>query len=726
MSLNKFKQLNNKCTDACCSGIHNEHEADTAEPVQSGATVFSLSGLDCADCAAKLEKRIAMMKGVSAAKVNFSTSKMTVTHSVSERDIITTVQQAGYQAVRHGGKIISNPWWKQSRMLAAAASGILLAAALMIDRAGLNAIPLYIMVMLTGGFHVAKSGFYALKSMTLDMNFLMVTAALGAAAIGEWSEGATVVFLFAFGNALQAYTMDKTRSSIRSLMELAPPEALVRINGNEIRTRVEEISIGDTVIVKPGERIAVDGTVSGGSSAVNQAAITGESMPVNKQIGDSVYAGTVNTHGALEITVTRKAGDSTLAKIMHSVEEAQAQKAPMQQFVDVFAKYYTPAVILFAVLIAAVPPLFFGAEFGTWFYRALVLLVISCPCALVISTPVSIVSAIGNSSRNGVLIKGGVFMERLGQVKAVAFDKTGTLTHGRPEITDVLSFEPSFTAEKLLSLAAAVERWSEHPVAKAVTAGATDFPALPSENFMAFPGRGAKADVNGQTVYVGNARFFEESGFNTGRYDTDVSKLEEQGKTVIFIGYAKTVCGAVAVADTLRHNSREAVQALRKAGISHITMLTGDNSRAAAAISSVLDTDGVYSGLLPEDKAAAVRELKSKYGTVAMIGDGVNDAPALALADIGIAMGVAGSDTALETADIALMSDELNKLPYVIKLSRKTLAVIKQNITFSIGLKVLFIAGTFFGFVNLWLAVLADMGASLIVTLNGMRLIRKI
>jgi Cd2+/Zn2+-exporting ATPase len=726
MSLNKFKQLNNKCTDACCSGIHNEHEADIAEPVQSGATVFSLSGLDCADCAAKLEKRIAMMKGVSAAKVNFSTSKMTVTHSVSERDIITTVQQAGYQAVRHGGKIISNPWWQQPRMLTAGLSGVLLASALMIDRAGLNAIPLYIMVMLTGGFHVAKSGFYALKSMTLDMNFLMVTAALGAAAIGEWSEGATVVFLFAFGNALQAYTMDKTRSSIRSLMELAPPEALVRINGNEIRTRVEEINIGDTVIVKPGERIAVDGTVSGGSSAVNQAAITGESMPVNKQTGDSVYAGTVNTHGALEITVTRKAGDSTLAKIMHSVEEAQAQKAPMQQFVDIFAKYYTPAVILFAVLIAAVPPLFFGAEFGTWFYRALVLLVISCPCALVISTPVSIVSAIGNSSRNGVLIKGGVFMERLGQVKAVAFDKTGTLTHGRPEITDVLPFEPSFTAEKLLTLAAAVERWSEHPVAKAVTAGAADYTALPSENFIAFPGRGAKADVNGQTVYVGNARLFEESGFNTGRYDTDVSKLEEQGKTVIFIGYANTVCGAVAVADTLRHNSREAVQALRKAGIRHITMLTGDNSRAAAAISSVLDTDGVYSGLLPEDKAAAVRKLKSKYGTVAMIGDGVNDAPALALADIGIAMGVAGSDTALETADIALMSDELNKLPYVIKLSRKTLAVIKQNITFSIGLKVLFIAGTFFGFVNLWLAVLADMGASLIVTLNGMRLIRKI
>ncbi|QAR34507.1 cadmium-translocating P-type ATPase [Geovibrio thiophilus] len=701
-----------------------------SEKTENGITaVFKLSGLDCADCAAKLEKRISSIKGVSSAKVNFSTSKMTVTHSVQEEEIINAVRQAGYQAVKHGEKAMVKTWRQQPRMLSVIAAGFILVFAAVLDKSGSNdsvVTALYALVMALGGFHVAKSGFYALKSMTLDMNFLMITAAVGAAAIGEWSEGATVVFLFSLGNALQAYTMDKTRSSIRALMELAPPEALVRKNGAETLMRVENIDIGDIVIVKPGERIAVDGTVSGGSSAVNQAAITGESMPADKNAGDSVYAGTVNTHGALEITVTRKAEDSTLSKIMHAVEEAQAQKAPMQQFVDVFAKYYTPAVILGAAAVAVIPPLLLGAEFGTWFYRALVLLVISCPCALVISTPVSIVSAIGNSSRNGVLIKGGAYMEKLGQVKAIAFDKTGTLTHGRPQITDIVPLSPSFSEQDILTLAAAVEKWSEHPIAKAVTAGASEYSVQYSENFRAFPGKGAKADVNGKTVYVGSVRLFEEAGQSAAAHEETLRRLEEQGKTVIFIGSANEIFGAVAVADTLRHNSSDAVQALRKTGITHIAMLTGDNRRVAEAVAADLDIDSIYSSLLPEDKSSAMKELKKKYGTAAMVGDGVNDAPALAVSDIGIAMGVAGSDTALETADIALMADDLGKLSYVIRLSRKTLAVIKQNITFSIAVKVLFIAGTFFGFVNLWLAVLADMGASLLVTLNGMRLIKKV
>ena len=793
----KFKNLNNKCTDACCSGIsiHEAEEAkqekcrtvslhvegmdcaDCAAKLESAVkkmagvaeakinftaaklkvvfdetatdieqiiktvagfgykafekaenavtSIFRLNGLDCADCAAKLEKRLSSMKGVSSAKVNFSASKMTINHSLNDTDIINAVEQAGYQAVKHGDKAVFTPWWKQPRMLAVAASGIVLAVSMIADKAGLNAVPLYALAMLLGGFHVAKSGFFALRSLTLDMNFLMITAAAGAAAIGEWSEGATVVFLFSFGNALQAYTMDKTRNSIRSLMELAPPEALVRRNGKETRMKVEEILTGDLVIVKPGERIAVDGTVSNGSSSVNQSAITGESMPVDKNTGDQVYAGTVNTHGALEITVTRKAEDSTLAKIMHAVEEAQAQKAPMQQFVDVFARYYTPAVILGAAAIAVFPPLFFGADFSVWFYRALVLLVISCPCALVISTPVSIVSAIGNSSRNGVLIKGGAYMERLGGIKAFAFDKTGTLTYGKPHVTDVIPFA-SVTEEKLLIHAAAVEKWSEHPIAKAVTEKASKYGIPAVTGFKAIPGKGAMANLEGAVVYVGNARLFREAGINTEKYEQTVSTLEQQGKTVIFIGTETEIYGIIAVADTLRDNSREAVEALKKAGVSHIAMLTGDNGRAASAVSSSLNIDGVYSDLLPEDKADAVKKLKASYGSVAMIGDGVNDAPALALADVGIAMGVAGSDTALETADIALMADDLSKLPYVIRLSRKTLAVIKQNITFSIAVKVLFIAGTFFGFVNLWLAVLADTGASILVTLNGMRLIKKI
>jgi Cd2+/Zn2+-exporting ATPase len=580
--------------------------------------------------------------------------------------------------------------------------------------------------MIVGGYHVAKSGLYGLKSMTLDTNFLMVIAVVGAAAIGEWSEGATVVFLFSLGNALQAYTMDKTRSSIRALMELAPPEALVRRNGGELRLRVEEIVVGDIMIVKPGERLAMDGMVASGSSTINQAAITGESMPVEKQAGDSVYAGTVNEQGALEIIVTKLAEDSTLAKIMHMVEEAQAEKAPMQQFVDVFARYYTPAVILAAVGLTIIPPLFFNEPFDLWFYRALVLLVISCPCALVISTPVSIVSAIGNASRHGVLIKGGAYLEQMGKIRAVAFDKTGTLTVGKPMVTDIIKLTEQMDNQEILIIAAAVEKWSEHPLAEAIVARTGNQGLPPVTNFKALVGRGAQADLDGRTIYVGNQRLFEELGCAPASYENSLLLLEKQGKTVMLVGTGTEIYGVIAVADTLRDNSTEAVATIKSAGVEHVVMLTGDNRRVAQAVADKLGLDAFYSELLPADKATTLKQLATKYGSVAMVGDGVNDAPALATADVGIAMGVAGSDTALETADIALMSDDLSKLAYVMKLSRKTVAIIKQNITFSLVVKLLFVLGTFVGFVNLWLAVLADTGAALLVTLNGMRLVREI
>lgn len=696
-------------------------------------STFRIEGMDCADCAAKLEKKLAALAGVRSAAVNFGAGKLTVEHALTDSDIIKAVQQAGYQAVREGqtarpGIQAAGAWWRKPRTLATIVSGVFLLAAILLDWAEVGdtiIVPLYLVAMVVGGYHVAKSGLYGLKSFTLDTNFLMIVAAIGAVAIREWSEGATVVFLFSLGNALQAYTMDKTRESIRALMDLAPREALVRRSGQEIRLPVEEIVVGDVMIVKPGERIAMDGNVVSGVSTVNQAPITGESMPVEKEAGDLVYAGTVNEQGALEIAVTKLAADSTLAKIMHMVEEAQAEKAPMQQFVDVFAKYYTPAVILASVGLMLIPAFVFNQPFDVWFYRALVLLVISCPCALVISTPVSIVSAIGNASRRGVLIKGGAHLEQMGRIQAVAFDKTGTLTMGKPMVTDVVPLN-GIVKQELLLLAAAIEKWSEHPLAQAIVAKAGNAPLKTITKFKALIGRGAQADVDGQTVYVGNRRLFEEIGHALAGYEEQLTQLEQQGKTVMLVGTEQQVMGAIAVADTLRENSTEALAALRAAGVQNMAMLTGDNKRVAAAIAEKLNIDTFYSELLPEDKVSALKKIAAKYGRVAMVGDGVNDAPALATANVGIAMGVAGSDTALETADIALMSDDLSKLAYVMKLSRKTVAIIKQNITFSLVIKLLFVVGTFVGFVNLWLAVLADTGASLLVTLNGMRLAREI
>lgn len=696
-------------------------------------SVFRIDGLDCADCALKLEKMIANLDRVRLVTVNFGAGKLTVEHALTDDEIIEIVRKAGYQAIREDQNIKPDSqqfgaWWRKPRTLGTIIAGIFLSTAILAGwiSASENLITaFYLGAIVTGGYHVAKSGLYSLKSLSLDINFLMVIAVAGAVAIGEWSEGATVVFLFSLGNTLQAYTIDKTRASIRSLMDLAPREAMVIRSGREIRLPVEEIVVGDIILVKPGERIAMDGNVVNGFSTVNQAPITGESTPVDKQAGDSVYAGTVNEQGAMEIRVTKLAADSTLAKIMHMVEEAQAEKAPMQQFVDVFAKYYTPAVFVVSVGLMVIPSIVFNQPFDIWFYRALVLLVISCPCALVISTPVSIVSAIGNASRRGVLIKGGVHLEQMGRVKAIAFDKTGTLTVGKPEVTDVILFKCD-TQEELLTLAASVEKRSEHPLAQAIVNKATGLSLKQAAKFKALIGRGAQAEIDNNTIFVGNRRLFEELGHTLAGYEDQLLNLERQGKTVMLVGTDRVIIGVVAVADTLRSNSGQALDALRSSGVETMAMLTGDNKQVAAAIAAKLNVDSFYAELMPEDKVAALKKIAGRYGSVAMVGDGINDAPALAAANVGIAMGVAGADAALETADIALMSDDLSKVAYVMKLSRKTVAIIKQNITFSLVIKLLFLLGTFVGFVNLWLAVLADTGAALLVTINGMRLAREL
>lgn len=693
-------------------------------------TVLRISGMDCGDCAAKLEKRLAALPGVRSASVNFGAGTLTIEHAIAEATLLQTVKQAGYGATGDTARqpLPAMVWWKNGRTLATGASGIMLALATVLYWLGMAegiVIWLYALTAIAGGFHAAKSGLYSLRALSLDMNFLMTVAIIGAAAIGEWSEGAAVAFLFSVGNTLQAYTMDKTRQSIRSLMELAPPVAWVRRDNVERRLPVEEIVVGDIVIVKPGERIAMDGMVRSGVSAVNQATITGESIPVEKTTGDLVYAGTVNEHGALEISVTKSAANSTLAKISHLVEEAQAQKAPSQQFVDVFAKYYTPLVLALAAAVMIVPWLVFQQPFARWFYNGLVLLVISCPCALVISTPVAIVAAIGNASRRGVLIKGGAYLEVMGSITAIAFDKTGTLTRGRPVVTNIV-IANGISESEFLAMAAGIEKWSEHPLAHAVVEKAKGLGLATSVHFKALVGRGAQAEIDGRTIYIGNVRLFADLGYDLARHGETLAGFEQQGKTVMLLGTGNLILGIIAVADTLRDDSREAIKALHRAGIKHVAMLTGDNARVAGAIARKLDLDTVYSDLLPEDKVATVKKIAGDYGKVVMVGDGVNDAPALAAATVGVAMGVAGSDVALETADVALMTDDLGKLAYIVKLSHKTVAIIKQNIAFAIAIKVIFLLLLFLGLGNLWLAVLADMGASLLVTLNGMRLMRRL
>lgn len=696
------------------------------------SSVYRVSGLDCGDCAAKLEKKLSATPGVQSALVNFGAGKLTVAYTLSDADIISIVAQAGYKAELEASgarsQVAHRAWWRNAKTYATAVSAVLIVIAYALEGVGVSgqlSTALFALAAVIGGYHSARIGFYSLRSLTFDMNFLMTVAIIGAGVINQWGEAATVAVLFSFGNALQTYTMDKTRRSIRALMELAPREAVVRRGGQEIKLLVEEIVPGDIMIVKPGERIAMDGLVQTGASAVNQAAITGESVPVEKADGDSVYAGTVNGYGALDVEVTKVAADSTLAKIMHLVEEAQAQKAPSQQFVDVFAKYYTPAVLLGALAVMVIPYLVWNEPVSPWFYKGLVLLVISCPCALVISTPVSIVSAIGNASRNGVLIKGGAHLEQMGKINAIAFDKTGTLTHGRPVVTDIVTLNGKNETE-CLALAAAVERRSEHPLAQAIVERAKALVFTEGANFKALVGMGAQADIDGQTVYVGNQRLFQELGYELTQYEATVAELEQQGKTVMLLGTAATVYGIIAVADTMRENSKAAIQALREAGIQHVAMLTGDNKRVAGAIGGQLALDAVHSELLPENKVTAVKEILREHGRVVMVGDGVNDAPALAASTVGVAMGANGSDAALETADIALMADDLGKLAYIIRLSRKTVSVVKQNISFALVIKLFFVAATFFGVVNLWLAVLADTGASILVTLNGMRLMRRV
>ena len=554
----------------------------------------------------------------------------------------------------------------------------------------------------------------------------MVIAVAGAMGLREWTEAASVVFLFALAQMLEVRAMDRARGAIRALMDLAPAEAIVRRDGHQERIPVDDVRVGDTILVGPGEKLPLDGRVLAGDSYVNQAPVTGESLPIEKTAGDEVFAGTINGRGALDIAVSRLRRDSTLARIIHLVERAQAQRAPSQAFVDRFARVYTPVVLVMAVVVALAPPLLMGGTWSIWFYRSLVLLVISCPCALVISTPVSIVSALAAAARKGVLIKGGAHLEKMASIRCIAFDKTGTLTYGRLHVVDVLPTAGVDPAE-VVRLAASLETRSEHPIGRAIVEYAMHKGVRPVsvEAFQALPGRGAEARLGGHALVVGSHRLFEERGLCSPEMEASLEALTARGCGSVMVAAAGTAVGVIGVADEPREAAHDAIELLRRQGIQQVFLLTGDQESAARALAESLDLDGQRAQLLPEDKVSAVEDLRRRYGALAMIGDGVNDAPALAAADVGIAMGVAGTDAALETADVALMADELLKIPYALRLSRATVRNIRANIAFSIVLKGAFLILAVAGAATLWMAVAADMGASLIVIANALRLLRE-
>lgn len=583
----------------------------------------------------------------------------------------------------------------------------------------------YAASILIGGYTLFIKGLKNLSRLKFDMNTLMTIAIIGAAIIGKWGEGATVVILFAISEALERYSTDKARQSIGSLMDIAPKEALIRRGNEEMMIHVEDIQVGDIMIVKPGQKLAMDGLVIKGTSTLNQAAITGESVPVTKTIDDEVFAGTLNEEGLLEVKVTKRDEDTTISKIIHLVEEAQAERSPSQAFVDKFAKYYTPAIVLLALLIAVVPPLF-GGDWSQWLYQGLAVLVVGCPCALVVSTPVAVVTAIGNAAKNGVLIKGGIHLEEAGHLKAIAFDKTGTLTKGIPAITDIVTYGGN--ENELLTVTAAIEKGSQHPLASAIVRKAEEnglnLNGVSVEEFQSITGKGVKAKVNNEMYYVGSPNLFEELHQTIeSTIKERITRMQTEGKTVMVLGTEKEILSLIAVADEMRETSKEVISKLNHIRIETV-MLTGDNQRTAEAIGKQVGVSDIKADLLPEDKLNFIKELLGKHQSVGMVGDGVNDAPALAASSVGVAMGGAGTDTALETADIALMADDLSKLPYTIKLSRKALAIIKQNITFSLAVKLVALLLVMPGWLTLWIAIFADMGATLLVTLNSLRLLK--
>lgn len=747
---------------------------------QTNTHTLKITGMDCAACAQTIEGGVARIAGVQAASLNFTTETLRVEGNIARETIVKRVRELGYDVATETAPLATSglqpvTFWRFMRghrntQLAILGALLILPGLIfneLLPGLGLSHPLLDLLslaAMTAAGYPIARSAWRTVTlNREININVLMTIAAIGAAIIGEYTEAGLVITLFAMGEALEGYTAQRARESIRALVALAPRRAAVLRPCVDCREHlgqggytggpcpfcgleaqmvaVDELTIGDRILVRPGERIPMDGRILSGASSVNQAAITGESGPVFRQPGDEVFAGSVNGESALEIEITRRASDNTIARMIQMVEEAQEQKAPSQRFVDRFARVYTPAVVALAGLVAAVPPLFFGQPFWNpdphtqgWLYRALELLVIACPCALVISTPVSLISAISNAARNGVLIKGGTHLETLAKVRAIAFDKTGTLTEGQPAVIGVHAanctkpeVEPCEPCNDLLALASAVERHSEHPLAGAIVrasqARGVQHRYAAAGSVTALAGKGVSGQVNGRDVLIGSHAYFDRAIPHPAEVCAAVDTAALQGYTPMLVSDGQAYTGYITVADVPRAGIRQTLAALRREGIEHLIMLTGDNAAAAQSIAGQVGMTDVRANLLPEHKVDAARALLAEFGAVAMVGDGINDAPALATASVGIAMGGAGSEAAMETADVVLMGDDLEKLPFLVRLAKITMRVIRMNIALSLGIKAAFLLLVMFGWGTMWLAVLADMGASLLVTLNGMRLL---
>jgi len=737
---------------------------------------LSVPGMDCPSCAARIEQAIARVDGLATRSIDPATGTVRVDRDpdrARRADAIGAVEAAGYEvADDEQGTAASKPAsvWTSSRSIRAATSGVLLAIAgawLMVGSPAELGLPgpaltgpdvLFLAAVVLAGREIFAGGLDALGSRNLDIDLLMSVAILGALAasvvFGEdyYFEAAMLASLFSFAELLEGHAMQQARGSLRELMDLAPDEATVRRDGDTVTVPVDAIEASETVLVRPGEKIPMDGRVIEGDSAVNQAPITGESLPVDKTPGDEVYAGTINQEGYLQVEATGRAEDNTLSRIVEMVEDANAAKTERERFVDRFSSAYTPAVVVAGLSLAIVPPLVFGASWPTFIVYGLTLLVLACPCAFVISTPVSVVSGVTSGARNGVLIKGGRHLEAMGEIEAVALDKTGTVTRGELTVTDVIPLN-GHTEEEVLRCARGVETRSEHPIGEAIVerAEADDVPGREVGEFEAITGRGVKAALEGDLHYAGAPDLFEQLGFDLGHVHaaTDegtiarktrqicerndcldliedlVPKLQAQGKTVVLVGTDEHVEGVIALADEVRREAESAIRRLRELGVDEVVMLTGDDEATARAVAERVGIDEVRAGLLPEDKVEAVEALDERFGGVAMVGDGINDAPALAQATVGVAMGAAGTDTALETADVALMGDDLRKLPYLYELSSDANGVIRQNISASLVAKAGLALAVPFGYVPIWLAVLVgDAGMTLGITANATRLAR--
>jgi Zn2+/Cd2+-exporting ATPase len=702
----------------------NQHEPGT------GTVTLQIHGMDCTCNADLLARKLNALAGVREHEITPVTGQARVMFDpavVSVQEIIRTVAETGMTAslVRSGGR--ASTWWREPQQLALYGCGIIALIAYIAGYLGTSLTIVngtYLLAVLVGVYYPARKALIALRNLTPTIHLLMLIGSVGAMLLGLWGEAAVLIFVYSLGDVLESYAVDKARGAIRSLMALVPKEALVRRNGRDVICAVESIGVGEIVVVRPGERVPVDGTVISGISFVDQAAVTGEPVPVRRTAGEDVFAGTINQNGSLEVRVTKPASETMLSRIILSVEEAQAKRTSYQRFSDAFAKYYTPVMFVLGVLVATVPPLFFGAEWYPFIYRGLVVFVVSCSCGLALSVPVAVVGAMANAARHGTVFKGGTYLEVVDTVKVIAFDKTGTLTIGRPEVTDVLGFN-DVTPADVLDLAGCIESKSGHPLGAAIVRRARENGTLSDRavtEFREAAGRGVAASVNGMTYRIGSPRALPEQGIDTSAAAESIARFEDEGRTVVLVSREDRLIGLIAIADEVRPGATEAVQRLSRAGVRTV-MLTGDNERSAKAIAHRVGVDEYRAQLLPTDKVDVIRQLKTQYGSVGMVGDGINDAPAMAVADVGIAMGAAGTDIAIEAGDVVLMSDDLGKIAYVRELSHRTVTVIRQNIAISLINVAFMVCAALLGYLGLVTGLLLNEASAVLVILNALRLL---